>query len=231
MNNAEPISSVIKRRAITTPQKTSLHPITQQWLAQPDDDDFEVTDVEIDTVQKVLPPRFTNIKPNFEILKKITTEKKSLLITGPTGTGKTRMLIEIMAAHLIIEAKKHSFNGEIKINPAVVSRTFRTVTEVLSDIKDEFDYAGPAKVVNLLFDSPILFLDDLGAEKSSEWVKEQLYMVINKRYNWLRPVVITSNMRIKDIAEAYGDRMASRLVEMCDIVKLDGDDYRLKGKK
>jgi DNA replication protein DnaC len=79
-----------------------------------------------------------------------------------------------------------------------------------------------------LINKEVLFLDDLGAEKASDWVKEQLYIVLNERYNWCRPTMFTTNLRMKEIAEHYGERFASRLVEMCEVIKIEAPDRRLE---
>ena len=108
-----------------------------------------------------------------------------------------------------------------------VKRYFKTVPEVLKTIKDEFDHNDNTDYVDWMMNTDILFLDDLGTEKASDWVKEQLYMVINERYSWNRPIVITTNLEMSEIAESYGDRFASRLTEMCEVVKYKGNDKRV----
>jgi DNA replication protein DnaC len=82
----------------------------------------------------------------------------------------------------------------------------------------------------------LLVLDDLGAEKTSEWVEETLNLIVNTRYNERRITIFTSNYEIKDdltdpdsLAVRVGFRMWSRLHEMCDFVRLDGVDYRELG--
>ena len=76
-------------------------------------------------------------------------------------------------------------------------------------------------------------LDDLGAEKTSEWVEETMNLIVNTRYNERRLTVFTSNYQ--DIPEdtepnslifRIGHRMRSRLHEMCDFLQMDGADYR-----
>jgi DNA replication protein DnaC len=73
----------------------------------------------------------------------------------------------------------------------------------------------------------LLHVDDLGAEKSSDWVLEQLYSVINERYESERAVVVTTNLEEKELAGQIGARTVSRLVEMCGPPLLvDGGDLR-----
>ena len=79
----------------------------------------------------------------------------------------------------------------------------------------------------------LLVLDDLGAEKTSEWVEETMNLIVNTRYNERRLTLFTSNYQdIPDDTEPnsllfrIGHRMRSRLHEMCEFVQMDGADYR-----
>jgi DNA replication protein DnaC len=73
-----------------------------------------------------------------------------------------------------------------------------------------------------------LVIDDLGAEKSSEWAREILYLIIDKRYSDLLPTIITSNLSPKELAEKLDDRLVSRLMEDAIVIKIDGKDHRVK---
>src|SRR5260370_17356042 len=79
----------------------------------------------------------------------------------------------------------------------------------------------------------LLVLDDLGAEKTSEWVEETMNLIVNTRYNERRVTIFTSNYEdIPDDTDPnsllfrIGHRMRSRLHEMCEFVIMDGADYR-----
>jgi DNA replication protein DnaC len=79
----------------------------------------------------------------------------------------------------------------------------------------------------------LLVLDDLGAEKTSEWVEETMNLIVNTRYNERRVTIFTSNyLDIPDDTDSnsllfrIGHRMRSRLHEMCDFLEMDGADYR-----
>jgi len=79
----------------------------------------------------------------------------------------------------------------------------------------------------------LLVLDDLGAEKTSEWVDETMNLIVNTRYNERRLTIFTSNYQdIPDDTDPnsllfrIGFRMRSRLHEMCEFLVLDGADYR-----
>ena len=71
----------------------------------------------------------------------------------------------------------------------------------------------------------LLHVDDLGAEKSSEWVLEQLYSLVNERYEAQRSILVTTNLEQAKLEEQIGARTVSRLVEICgDPLPLFGED-------
>lgn len=72
----------------------------------------------------------------------------------------------------------------------------------------------------------LLHIDDLGAEKRSDWVLEQLYALVNERYETQRSVLITTNLPHEELEEQIGPRTVSRLTEICDEVAVFGDDRR-----
>ena len=72
----------------------------------------------------------------------------------------------------------------------------------------------------------LLFIDDLGAAKATEFVEEATYRLINTRYNDMRPSIFTSNLALSELKDAIGDRIASRLAETCTRIVLDGPDRR-----
>jgi DNA replication protein DnaC len=84
-----------------------------------------------------------------------------------------------------------------------------------------------------VLDADLLVLDDLGAEKTSEWVQETLGLVVNTRYNERRPTIFTTNLRnsgdrddLLSMTVQLGERTRSRLLEMCHDVEMDGPDVR-----
>jgi DNA replication protein DnaC len=75
----------------------------------------------------------------------------------------------------------------------------------------------------------LLHIDDVGAERSTDWVLEELYSIINGRYEDQRAVVITTNILDHEaLCEQISQRTVSRLHEMCDELPLDGDDRRME---
>lgn len=183
---------------------------------------------QIEYIIKALPPRFSGVKPDHKMLARLK-EKGGIGLIGGVGTGKTFQMLCVMVAHIEEEMKYMSEQfGAEPVQEKTIRKHFLSVPDILRQIKDEFDSPDAPRIMDSLMSRKILFLDDLGAEKASDWVKEQLYVVINERYNWQKPIMFTSNLEMKEIAEHYGDRFASRLAEMCEIEKLRGEDRRMK---
>jgi DNA replication protein DnaC len=72
----------------------------------------------------------------------------------------------------------------------------------------------------------LLHIDDLGAEHRTDWVLEQLYTIINSRYEDERSTVVTSNLGRDELAQQLGERIVSRLEGMCELLPFFGGDAR-----
>jgi DNA replication protein DnaC len=68
---------------------------------------------------------------------------------------------------------------------------------------------------------PLLVLDDLGAEKTTEWVQSVIYEIIDHRYNEYLPLIITTNLKAGELAEKLGSRTADRIRSFCKLVMLN----------
>ena len=148
-----------------------------------------------------------------ELFEKIPQTKKGIYIYGELGTGKTHIAYALKSKTKFV-------------------RVFNT-TELLRSIRNDFNrlaYEKDHLEIEAMDYPGILILDDVGSEKISDWVMETFYLIINKRYNHMLPTIITSNLPITDLSERIGDRITSRIVEMCDIVELVGSDRRLINK-
>ncbi|WP_435059974.1 ATP-binding protein [Streptomyces sp. bgisy060] len=139
------------------------------------------------------------------------SEGASLLIAGPTGTGKTHQAYGAIRALLAAGVRLRW--------EAVTAADLYARLRPRSGFDSERELQALAKC-------PLLLLDDLGAAKNSEWTEELTYRLINHRYEHLRPTLITTNLPTADLRTALGDRVASRLAEMTERVILDGPDRR-----
>jgi DNA replication protein DnaC len=157
--------------------------------------------------------------------QKVAKERQEgLFITGPRGVGKTHFVSAIIRYEIL----KIPPTQWIRPNtfPVLVS-----VPEFLFRIKGTFDAGSDESQVKIMddhSDTPLLVLDDLGAEKPSEWVAETLYLLIDRRYRKCKPTIITSNLTLNELAAKLDDRISSRIAEMCKIFKMNGKDRRIK---
>jgi DNA replication protein DnaC len=139
---------------------------------------------------------------------------EGLWIMGDVGTGKTTLAMVVST-----EALRRGYSVAIYSLP-----------RLLAEIRDTYDSAAGersyAELFRQLAEADLLHLDDLGAEKQTEWVLEQLYCLINERYEEQRSVIVTTNLTPPELEEQIGQRAVSRLVEMCREVHLYGDDRR-----
>jgi DNA replication protein DnaC len=136
----------------------------------------------------------------------------SLLIAGPTGTGKT-----------------YQAYGAIRVLLTAGVRLrweATTAADLYAAQRPQQGHADPEQQLQRLVRTPLLLLDDLGAAKQSPWTEELTYRLVNHRYNHLLPTLVTTNLPVADLREVIGDRTASRLAEMTDRVILTGHDRR-----
>ena len=148
---------------------------------------------------------------------------ESLFVSGPRGTGKT---------HLACAAIKEIVKG---MDPELVFQTtpayFLPVPELMLQFKQSYNQGAKqteGEILDRYTKIKTLVLDDLGAERVSDWSIQMLYLLIDRRYREFKHTIITTNMSLGDIAEKLDDRISSRIAEMCRPVLFKGEDKRLK---
>jgi DNA replication protein DnaC len=142
---------------------------------------------------------------------------RGLWLMGDVGTGKTTLAMLVSKAAL--EAGR---SVAIYSLPKLLARVRRTYDAERGE-QSYLEFFERLTAVDLLH------IDDLGAEKRSDWVLEQLYALINERYEAGRSIVVTTNLDQAELEEQIGARSVSRLVEICgDPLPLFGDDRRVK---
>jgi DNA replication protein DnaC len=116
-----------------------------------------------------------------------------------------------------------------KYIPQDVSFEFLPSSEFFLTLKASFSHdTGEIEVLSKFAGVKILLLDDIGSEKVSDWSKQMFYALIDRRYRNMAQTVITSNLTLQQLSETIDDRIASRISEMCLVVELKGNDFRLK---
>lgn len=140
------------------------------------------------------------------------TQEECLLLTGEVGRGKTFLSTAI--GNVAVEAQR-----------TVVYFTFSEFLDLLrlQKFEDEEKYR---EGLQRLLDADLIILDDLGAEKVTEFVGQELFNIINHRMNRSSPMIVSTNLTTREIDDAYGPRIASRLLHGFEVVEMRGDDIR-----
>jgi DNA replication protein DnaC len=161
----------------------------------------------------------------------VETDGKGLLITGEIGVGKTHLAVGILLA-LIAEKGAQAL--------------FYDYRELLKQIQHSYNpqvNSTELDVLRPVFDAEVLVLDELGAQKPTDWVWDTVALILNTRYNDKRTTIITTNYadlppagaslsstqraaREETLGDRIGERMRSRLTEMCVRLEMNGADFR-----
>jgi DNA replication protein DnaC len=159
-----------------------------------------------------------------------TDEGLGLLFTGDNGVGKTHLAVSILRELSMVKGAQGQFWD---------------FHELIREIRSSYDpetKATELQVLEPVVEAGILVLDDLGAWKMTDWMNDTLFYILNSRYIAKRSTIITTNyqdagrdqvlaadpLRRKEfLVERIGQRLRSRLMEMCLVIKLQGPDHRL----
>ena len=159
-----------------------------------------------------------------------------LLLTGSIGVGKTHLAVAILQALVAERGTTGLFYDYRDLLKQVQNSYNRQVNET------------ELEVLKPVFEAEVLVLDELGASKPTDWVWDTVAHILNTRYNDRRTTIITTNyanvaplgaeagpgsglraaVREETLGDRIGERMRSRLQEMCVIVEMQGDDFRQK---
>ena len=167
---------------------------------------------------------------NFVKAYPLDTDGKGLLLTGSIGVGKTHLAVGMLQALIADRGAKGLFVD---------------YRDLLKQVQNSYNKAVEATELEILrpvFDAEVLVLDELGASKPTDWVWDTVAHILNTRYNDRRTTIITTNYanlapgtgaatREETLGDRIGERMRSRLQEMCVAVEVHGADFRQGAKQ
>lgn len=140
----------------------------------------------------------------------------SLMIWGEPGNGKSHLAAAV--AHTV-QSKGHTI-------------VFQTMPELLERIRQTFNDRSNKEterdIMRALHDCELLVLDDVGAEKLSDWVQDVLFRIVDGRYRQKRPIFYTTNLKPSDLKEKVGPRIYDRMIETSLTIQNTGTSYRMK---
>ena len=150
--------------------------------------------------------------------------RKSVFIHGKRGNGKT---------HMAVALQKEWIWGQMSDRRqwGFMDSYFVSVSDLMIKLRSGFNNKGveqEGEMIQRLCNAPLLILDDIGTMPGTDYAFQVLYVIINERYNWERATILTSNDSLSVLNDQFSEAIASRLYEMCDIIELDGKDYRNK---
>ncbi len=170
----------------------------------------------IHDIKAKAPAQMRVVEAYLRDIEKNIGEGRGLWLEGNSGTGKTEIAM--------LTSKTAAAAG--------FSVAVYALPRLLAEIRKTFDADNDATYLDLLDrlgEVDLLHIDDVGAEQTSPWVLEQLYAIVNARYEDEKAIVLTTNLARDQLAEQIGERTVSRLEQMCELLPLYGPDMRLQG--
>ncbi len=177
----------------------------------------------------------------------LETDGKGLLFTGSMGVGKTHLAVGLLHALITERGARGLFCD------------YRELLKQIQESYNPSTHITELQVLQPIFDAEVLLIDDLGYIKPTEWVWDTVALILNARYNARRTTLITTNypnlpaagasggqestpasrerrmadsvMREESLGDRIGERMRSRLMEMCVEIRMEGKDLRQTVKR
>jgi DNA replication protein DnaC len=145
---------------------------------------------------------------------------QGLLLTGPVGVGKTHLAVSILKGL----TERGGFS--------CLFYEFGSLLKEIQDSYNAFTHTSELGVLSPVLNADVLVLDELGASKPTDWVRDTVAHIINTRYNDKKHTIFTTNYlderqgSEETLEDRIGIRQRSRLFEMCRTIEIKGADYR-----
>jgi DNA replication protein DnaC len=156
----------------------------------------------------------------FRLVREYPGVERGLLLMGPVGVGKTHLAVAIL-------------QGLMEKGVPCLFYEFGALLKEIQDSYNKVSNTSEMSVLAPVYQAEVLVLDELGASKPTDWVRDTMMNIIGKRYNDKKLTVFTTNYMDarrnpseETLEDRVGVRLRSRLYEMCRTVEIDGDDYR-----
>ena len=157
------------------------------------------------------------VRECLSFIKNFNDSSSNLLIYGNPGVGKT-FLTNCIARELLNTAHTVLYLTAFQLFSILEKNTFE---------KSKEDYE-TSEQFNGIMNCDLLIIDDLGTELNSGFVSSQLYLIINERYLSRKSTIISTNLSLDDMKRLYNERVFSRITSNYKLLKIVGDDIRLK---
>lgn len=167
-------------------------------------------------------PKFIFLQEFMEdILSKVEAGEGLYIWSDGTGNGKTTWATKIMGYYF----RKIAFNSGLENEGLYIY-----LPTFLEDLRQQYSTPDPdfEEVLEMVTKCKLLIVDDIGAEKPSEWVSERLLSIINTRVANNRSTIYTSNIPLNAIGARMGERIKSRIIGSVTEVSLTGNDRRAR---
>jgi DNA replication protein DnaC len=172
----------------------------------------------ISDMARTAPDQIRSVRRYVQAIDANIDAGRGLWIQGSVGTGKTTLAMLVSKAALDAGRSVAIYS---------LPRLLNLLRESMASSRDGESDGGLVDLLDRLTAVDLLHIDDLGAENRTDWVLEQLYSIVNARYESARAIVATTNLMPDELAERLGARTVSRLVEICgDLIPLGGQDMR-----
>ncbi len=181
-------------------------------------DDFHAESPDGRTPLQVAPKAMRVIRFVSSVVDENKDPQRGYLLHGVPGTGKS-LVGAIVLNELILHRNRSGRFLNLSLN------YFQRLRDTFS--AESQQYGRTWQILEELCAMPYLVLDDFGVQRGTEWEMEMLYNLVDARYSEERFTVVTTNQPLEDLQElSHGNRIYSRLLEMCYLVDMNGDDYR-----